>query len=353
MEQDNFDTFKIILWIILFLVFGIIIITCKPSTEDYIMTVNGPLKPDELGPSLVHEHILVDFIGADSTGFFRWEKDSVIKKAIPFIEEVMEYGINTIFECTPEYLGRDPLLLKSISEKTGLTLITNTGLYGAHYYKFLPHDFFSRDAKTLAKEWTEEFNNGIGNTDVKPGFIKIGVNPDDTLSDYDTKLIQAAAITHLNTGLIIASHTGPDKPAFAQIEILKKSGIDPSAFIWVHANRGTLQANIEAAHQGVWISLDKVNAQTAAEPGDPNSVEWYVERILKLKEEGLLKKVMISHDAGWYDPMVPGGGKYKGYTDIFKYLIPALKEKGLTDEDMEQILVKNPRDAFKIKIRKL
>ena len=353
MEEDNFDTFKIILWIILFLVFGIIIITCKPTSKEYIMTVNGPVQPDEIGRSLEHEHILVDFIGADSTGYFRWNRDSVVAKAKPFIEEIMKYGVNTVFECTPEYLGRDPLVLKSLSDKTGITLITNTGLYGAHYYKFLPQSFSVTSPESLAEKWTNEYNNGIGETGIKPGFIKIGVNPDDTLSWNDDKLIRAAAITHLNTGLTIASHTGPDKPAHAQIEILEEYGIDPSAFIWVHANRGTLESNIKAAQSGAWISLDNINAQTEREPGTPNTVEWYADRIISMKEAGLLTRILISHDAGWYDPMVPGGGNYRGYTDIFKYLLPTLEAKGFTQQDIDQILEINPQEAFKIRVRKL
>lgn len=353
MEEEKFDTFKIILWIILFLVFGIIIITCKKEPGDYIMTVKGPVEPSAIGLSLVHEHIMVDFIGADSTGDFRWNRDSVVAKTMPFVDETKNYGVKTIFECTPEYLGRDPLILQELTDKTGIIFITNTGLYGAHYNKFLPYDFFSTDFEILAEKWTGEFINGIGDTGIKPGFIKIGVNPDDTLSPSDTKLIQAAAVTHLNTGLTIASHTGPDKPAFAQIEILKEKGIDPSAFIWVHANRGTIEGNIAAARAGAWISLDNVNALVERQPGSPNSIEWYAERIIKMKEEGLLGKILISHDSGWYDPAIPEGGQYKGYTDIFEYLIPVLKEKGMTREDIDQILVKNPVEAYKVRIRTL
>ncbi len=74
MEKDDFDDLKIILWLILFLVFGIIIITCKPAPREYIMTVNGPESPGKMGITLEHEHILVDFIGADSTGYFRWNQ---------------------------------------------------------------------------------------------------------------------------------------------------------------------------------------------------------------------------------------------------------------------------------------
>ncbi len=146
MEKDYKDyTWNIILWLILFLVFGIIIITCKPEPGDYIMTVNGPMDPDKMGITLTHEHILVDFIGADSTGYFRWNRDSVIAKALPVIMKAKAAGVNTIFDATPEYLGRDPLLLKELSEKSGVTFITNTGYYG-YNNKYLPQNFYSYEA---------------------------------------------------------------------------------------------------------------------------------------------------------------------------------------------------------------
>lgn len=160
-------------------------------------------------------------------------------------------------------------------------------------------------------------------------------------------------MAHLKTGLVIASHTGPDKPAFAQIDVLKKNGVDPSAFIWVHAQGGTPEGNIMAAKEGAWISLDNIHYRKNIEPGVPNSIEWYADRIARLKSEGLLSRVLISHDSGWYDPAKPGGGTFNGYNDIFDSFIPFLKEKGFTDNEIDQIMVKNPQEAFKVKIRKL
>jgi phosphotriesterase-related protein len=317
------------------------------------MTVNGPESPGKMGITLEHEHILVDFIGADSTGYFRWNRDSVIKKALPAVLEAKKRGVKTIVECTPTWLGRDPFLLKSLSRSTGMNFITNTGYYGANKNKYIPESFYQMDANELAGLWISEFENGIEDTGIKPGFIKIAVDPNDTLSDEHRKIITAAALTHLKTGLVIASHTGPDNPAFAQIGILKEMGIDPSAFIWVHANRGSVEGNIKAANEGVWISLDNVKNNPGAEPGSPSSIEWFADRIVELKNHGLLNKVLISHDSGWYDPAKPGGGTFNGYTDIFDALVPALKAKGLTEEEIDQILVKNPQEAFKIKIRRL
>ncbi len=353
MENDDDYDLKIILWLILFLVFGIIIITCKPVSRDYIMTVNGPESPGKMGITLEHEHILVDFIGADSTGYFRWNRDSVIKKVLPLVLEAKEKGVKTIVECTPAYLGRDPLLLKSLSRSSGMNFVTNTGYYGSNKNKYIPDSFYKSDAQEIADLWISEFENGIENTGIRPGFIKIAVDPADTLSPEHRKIITAAAIAHLRTGLVIASHTGPDNPAFAQVNILKRMGVNPSAFIWVHAQAGTTEGNIKAAKEGAWISLDNIRKRQEIEAGAPNSIGWYADRVVELKKQGLLSKVLISHDSGWYDPAKPNGGTINGYTDIFDSFIPVLKEKGLTDDEIDQILVKNPAEAFKVKIRRL
>jgi phosphotriesterase-related protein len=351
MEKEDYSGLKIILWLILFLFFGIIIICCKPVNSNYIMTVNGPINPMKMGVTLQHEHILVDFSGADSIEFSKWDRNEVVAKMLPVLIDAKNEGLNTFIDCTPEYLGRDPLLLRELSQKTGINIITNTGYYGAYNNFYIPKSFYETTAESLAAQWIKEFDSGIDNTGIKPGFIKIAVNPDDTLSPEHRKIITAAGLTHLVTGMVIASHTGPDKPAFEQITILKEMGIAPSAFIWVHAQKGTIEGNMRAAMEGVWISFDKVSINDKIAPGETNSIEWYVEKIIKMKENGLIHRVLISHDSGWYEPGKPGGGKINGYTDIFTSLIPELKSKGMTDKEIEQILVINPREAFTIRSR--
>ena len=353
MEDDDRIILKILVYIIIFLLFGIIIITCKSSSGDYIMTVNGIKPAAEIGRTLQHEHVLVDFIGADSTGYFRWDRAKVIEMVLPVILEAKEKGVKTFIECTPAYLGRDPKLLQELSEKTGMNFITNTGYYGARNNLFIPSSVLNSDISVIAGKWISEFENGIEDTGIKPGFIKIGVNPDDKLSPEHMKLINAAAIAHLKTGLTIASHTGPDNPALEQINILKDNGVDPSAFIWVHAQGGTVEGNIKAAKEGAWISLDNIRIRANLEPGSPNSIEWYVDRIRELKKNGFLDKVLISHDSGWYDPAKPDGGPINGFTDIFDSLVPALRENEFTEKEIDQILIINPREAFKIRIRSL
>jgi phosphotriesterase-related protein len=332
----------------MFACLGLALLTgCSQESEPVILTVNGPVPVSELGITLSHEHVLVDFIGADSTGYQRWDRQKVIEKVVPYLNEIQEYNVSTLIECTPVYVGRDPWILKELSRQTGMNLLTNTGYYGASDNLYLPEHFYSKSAGEIAEIWVQEFEQGIEGSGVRPGFIKIAVGESDTLSMEHVKIITAAALAHKQTGLVIASHTGPDGPAFAQLRVLKSQGVDPSSFIWVHAQRGTLEGNIRAAEMGSWISLDNVN--TSRQAGSMYDIQWYAKRIMELKNAGYLDHVLISHDAGWYNPDEENGGPFRGYTGIFTGLLPALKTGGFTSEDIDQLLKVNPANAFKLR----
>lgn len=317
----------------------------RQSKNPVIMTVRGPIDPNAIGNTLIHEHVLVDFIGAKLINSDRWNKDEVMDKVIPYLDEVKLAGCNTLVECTPNYLGRDVVLLEKLSSTTGLHIITNTGYYGGSDKKFLPDHAFTETADQLANRWINEWKFGIDKTGIKPGFIKTSVNP-GPLSDISRKLVRAAAITHLKTGLTIASHTGPAVPALEQIEILKKERISPSAFIWVHAQAEQDNSqHAKAARDGAWVSLDGLN-------GDESVIE-YADRIEFLRREKCIERVLLSHDAGWYEPGKPGGGNFRGYTTLFKKLLPELKKRNFTDSEIKNLIHTNPKNAFTVAVRRL
>lgn len=315
---------------------------CKQNEERTFISVTG-LKPMEsMGKTLSHEHILVDFIGADSTGYHRWNRDSVVKRVLPFLKEIKAMGYKTLIECTPSYLGRDPRLLQELAKKTGLQIMTNTGYYGAQKNKFMPAHAFEESAEDLAARWIAEFENGIENTGVRPGFIKISIDRGAPLSEIHQKIVRAAAITHRQSGLPIASHTGPAAGAFAQLEILEEENVAADAWIWVHAQNAKTEEHIQAARRGAWISLDNVS-------DDPEKINQFVDRLKLLKAAGVFDRILLSHDAGWYRPGEPGGGDFRPYMAIENHLLPALKENGFIEADVRQLLYDNPARAFSIR----
>ncbi len=325
-----------------YLLFIILVLTgCSGSkNKAIIQDVNGPHTVDQNQLWLTHEHVLVDFIGADSISPHRWNHDTVIKEIMPYLQELKKHRVSYFADATPAYLGRDVLLLQKIAELSGIRIITNTGLYGAYNNKYIPSFAFESTAEELADIWINEFKNGIDGTPIKPGFIKIAIDYNDSLTHMHQKLVKAAAITHLNTGLTIASHTGQAKGLWPQLNILKEAGVSPKAFIWVHAQAEENNENyLKAAEMGCWVSFDGLAWDT----------ENHIEKLLFAKSHGILGQVLISHDAGWYEPEKEIQ-TIRPYTNIFTKLYAELKEKGFTEDEFNLLISVNPSNAFTIKI---
>ncbi|MBR9999877.1 MAG: phosphotriesterase, partial [Cyclobacteriaceae bacterium] len=257
---------------------------------DPVITVRGKVKADKIGFTLTHEHLLVDFIGAGKYDPERWNDEEVIQSVLPYLEEIRTLGCKTFIDCTPEYIGRDPSLLLKLSEASGMNIVTNTGLYGAADNKYIPEYAYRESSVQLSDRWIREFEEGIGGTPIRPGFMKIGVAP-GPLSEFHKKLVSAAALAHLKTGMTIASHTGPSVPAFGELKVLEEAGVHPEAFIWVHAqNEQDEEKHLQAAEMGAWVSLDGLSTENG---------DQYISWLKNFKKNDLLQKVLISHDAGW------------------------------------------------------
>lgn len=305
-------------------------------------TVTGPVAPDRLGPTLPHEHVLVDFIGADRVSRDRYDRDDVVEVVLPHLKRLREASCRTLVECTPAYLGRDPVLLKRLSQAAGIQLITNTGYYGAREGKFLPQHAYEESADRLADRWLAEWREGIEGTDVRPGFIKIGVDT-GPLTEVNRKLVRAAARTHRASGLTIACHTGDGRAALEQLDILGEEQVSPQAWIWVHAqNERDSGIHREAAERGGWVEFDGVR---------PDSIDRHVELVRTMKRHGLLQRVLISQDAGWYSVGESDGGDFRSYETLFTEFVPALKKAGLNDREIRRLTVRNPAEAFVIRTR--
>ncbi|HZK95334.1 MAG TPA: phosphotriesterase [Prolixibacteraceae bacterium] len=336
--------FKTAICILLFIPLLSAISCHKPELK--IITVTGEIPVSEMGITLTHEHVLVDFAMIDSLSANRYNKDSVIMKVLPYFEELKPFKVATFVDCTPEFMGKDSQLLAELSRKTGIKILTNTGWYAADKYKHPPHEINDMSAEEIAAIWIEEAKNGIGNTGIKPGFIKIGIN-DFELTEVDKKLVAAACLIHLETGLTIMSHTGLASAALTQLQILKQYGVDPSAFIWAHANVETTKENTLAISQmGCWVAFDGIHDNMVA-------ISWYEKLLQFMKSTRQLNHVLLSHDAGWYQPGKPQGGEFRPYTTLFNTLIPYIMHEGFTKEEVDQIIVKNPAEAFAVRVRKI
>lgn len=306
------------------------------------MTVLGPTSPSALGVTLPHEHVLVDFVGAEKASPARYNADEVFQTALPHLKRIRALGCRTFVDCTPAYIGRDPLILRRLATETGLNILTNTGYYGAADDKYVPRHAYDETEEQLAERWVREWERGIAETGVRPGFIKIGVDS-GPLSAIDRKIVWAAALTHLRTGLTIASHTGDSVAALEQLDVLKQVGVSPAAWIWVHArNEPGFAALLKAAGEGAWVEFDSIG---------PGKISPNVELIQGMKQAKLLNRVLISQDAGWYRVGEPGGGRFRPFDSLFVDFLPALKKADFDQADIERLTVQNPARAFAIEVR--
>jgi phosphotriesterase-related protein len=281
------------------------------------------------GSVLVHEHILVDFGGVKNPS--KYDRGAVLRMARPHLEEVKKLGCVRLLECTPQGLGRDPLLMKMAADLTGLDIWTNTGVYGAANRSGVPEWAWQANSRQLAQRWIAESKKGVDG--VRPRFIKTAVNG-YPLEELDRRLIEAAALTSLETDLTIASHTnGGGKAAEAQLDILDRLRCPLKKFVWVHAQNEKDHAWHErVARAGAWVEFDGIG---------PKSLDWHLECVRFMEEQGLLDRTLVSQDAGWYHAEVPGGGEYRGYTFIYTDFLPALRP-----ETRKKLLIENPRRAF-------
>ena len=303
------------------------------AASEPVNTVRGPVRPGRLGTTLIHEHILVDFIGANEASPARYNADDVFRTALPKLQELAERGCKTLVECTPAYLGRDPALLRRLSEATGLHIVTNTGFYGANADKHVPAFAHSETPEQLASRWTAEFRKGIDATGIRPAFMKIGVDA-GPLAGVDRKLIEAACICHGQTRMRMHVHCGNGAAARDILEVLQQRRVPPAAFVWVHAqNERDRAVHLEAAGLGAWLEFDGVN-----QPSHQN----HAAAVLELAGAGLLDQLLISQDSGWYRVGEPRGGAYNGYTYLFDSFLPDLRKRGLSDVQIRKLIVDNP-----------
>lgn len=333
------------------------ILGCKPggkaseNPEGSIMTVLGPISPESLGTTLIHEHVFLDWSPAEEEDPWKWNSAEAFQFILPYLEEMKSHGVQSFLECTPKYIGRNPRLLKKLAESAELNILTNTGFYAARNYQHIPE--FARRASpdSLAQIWIKEFNEGIEKTGIRPGFIKIGLDYKDKqqLTALDEKIVRAAAITHRETGLTIVAHSGTEAMALACLEVLESEGVAPGAFVWTHAQNSQAGEHEHIASHGAWVSIDGMGSiRVDPDSGDTLQLERYVDYLVNLKQAGMLDKTLISHDGGWYTVGEENSEMSRPFTAIFQFVIPALKSQGFTDQDVDQLLIENPGKAYTI-----
>jgi phosphotriesterase-related protein len=314
------------------------------SKVSKINTVLGPISPSEMGKTLMHEHIMFGFGGwyANST-LTPFDRAACIKKSLGIAEKLKAHGVDTVIDVTPNDCGRDPEVLREISERSGMHIICSTGLYseadGAPgYFKF--RQMFTGNAiEEIQELFQTEIIQGIGNTGIKPGVIKVATG-DGIISSYEEMVLKAAAKTHKDTGIPIITHTGGAATmGIEQTDLLISEAANPKRIVIGHISGSSdIEYHLAIIEKGVSIGFDRLGL-TAYTSGDAT-----IASILGLIGIGKQDRIMLSHDVIWYflgqNPIDPSP------TYIFDNVIPRLKKAGITDDKIDEIMIDNPRNLF-------
>ena len=279
-------------------------------TAKVLQTVNGPVPIEQLGLILPHEHLFTDLRGPLAPGYARAEPEAVARVMAPYLAEAHQAGVTALVECSTVGVGRNVAVLRHLAGITPIHIIAPTGVYREAY---VPPRLKELSTRELAREWVRDLTEGIDGTEVRAGFIKVCAS-DDGPTPLEERILQAAALASRQTGAAVASHTANGAVARREIEILASAGLDLRRFIWVHAMLEPDPAlHAEAARQGVYVEFDAIGADWASQDG-------MVDHTLALLEAGYGEQILLSHDAGWYDPSQPDGrpadGGIRGFTAL-------------------------------------
>lgn len=297
-----------------------------------VMTVTGPVAGDRLGVVLPHEHVFFNhMLEYRGDGLMQDERLAAIE-----LQRLADAGGRTLVDVTSGGIGRQPEMLRRVSEATGLQIVMGSGWYR---HPFLDRAYFdNHSTDEIADEIVHDIEVGVGETGVRAGIIG-EIACDRVITAAEERSFRAAARAHLRTGVTISTHAARWPVGMAQMDILRQEGVDPRRVIVGHSDTvHDPEYHVALAERGAWVEFDNVDGDSAYD----NALE--IEFILNLVRAGQLGRILLSQDICLRSQFATYGGI--GYTFLLTTFVPMLREAGLSDEQLTIILEENPRRAL-------
>ena len=311
-----------------------------------IMTVTGPISSNALGFTLFHEHIFLDLM-RDS-----WQGNNVLNDPELAYQELMSYkdagGATLVDQTSGGLRGNDhkhllpvkhAVAVREIAERTQLNIILGCGWYRESYYE---QRLWRMRTDEIAEEIVRDLTEGIDGTDVRAGVIgEIGAHF-DWLSPVEERVLRASARAQVKTGVSLTTHAAMGPVGLDQLDILKEEGVDLRRVAVGHPQSYPhFEYHAEIARRGAFIQFDNMQP---IESGTEYEQQRLLGMVRNILEAGLIKHLLFSHDVCYKSMCHAYGGP--GYDFISLRLMERLKEIGVTEEQLHQIMVDNPRRAL-------
>jgi phosphotriesterase-related protein len=303
--------------------------------------VLGPIETGDLGFTLMHEHILVANRAMRHCFPGYVDEEELIRKAIREVSSARERGVRTMVDLTPINLGRDIRVIRRVAEETGVQFVAATGFYWTE-----EPWMDAWEVEALADYLVREISEGIEGTDSKAGVLKcatdrLGVTP------FNRKLLQVTARAHRLTGVPISTHTAvSNRSGLAQQDVFEECGVDLGRVVIGHCGDSDDISYLESIlTRGSTIGMDR-NGIDLILP-----TKQRVATIAELCRRGWSGRMVLSHDAScfidWFPAaLVESMAPDWHYRHVSDTVIPALRESGVSDEQIHEMTVDNPRRVF-------
>ena len=337
------------------------------SQSGKVITVLGPIDPDAVGFTLMHEHLYLDLrrnhppdAGLTETELDQWNAPlslsnlHLARRSLPVqdnyvltsesdaLEEVSHFralGGQTVVDVTSLGLGRDAEALRSAAMTTGLNIVMGSGWYQKVFH---PKDMDRRSVEELTDEIVGDVAVGVGDSGIRSGIIgEIGVNG-DPITENETRSVRAAARASVVTGAAISFHSPPLKHEKRTVlDIVEAEGADLNRTILGHScgMADDLPFMLDLLSRGVYIQFDTLGVVNTTElPGRDHQVALAIPQLIAA---GYRDRILLSQDVCWKTHLRRYGGS--GYTYIQEIFLPYLGTLGVSDDDLHQLMVANPR----------
>lgn len=295
-----------------------------------VQTVTGPIAADDLGVTLIHEHVLIDMYEAslNSAGVLLDEPTAIDELAL-----LRQAGGVTLVDQTTVGLHPDLEALRRISLATGVRIIAGTGVY---WRRFRPAWVEALSEEEVTARFVTELEVGSGTSGIRAGLIGEIATGHRDIDDVEARVLRAAAAAQRVTRAPIATHALFTSIGLVQLDLLERAGADPARVVIGHADTcPDEEYHAAILKRGAWLGLDTIGQI------DKATDDWRADRIVDLVGRGHLGRLLISSDVCKRPALSANGGG--GYGHVLTDFLPRLRARGLSDRDIEELLVDNPR----------
>jgi phosphotriesterase-related protein len=316
-----------------------------------INTAGGPIDSAQLGATLMHEHVFILTPEVTQNYPEHWgDEEKRIADAVDRMNELKSRGVDSIVDLTVMGLGRYIPRIKRVAQQTGINIVVATGVYT---YNDVPMCFYFRGPGTvlggpeiMTELFVKDIEEGIADTGVKAAILKCATDHQGLTPGVE-RVLRAVAQAHRQTGVPISTHThARTKRGLEQQRIFEEEGVDLSRVIIGHSGDTTdLDYLEELASRGSYLGMDRFGIDTLL------PFEDRVNTVAGMCERGHADKMVLSQDAACFSDWFPEAAVGAlmpnwHYLHIHNDVIPALKERGVTDDQIAEMLVDNPRRIF-------